>query len=168
LYWNFPRRELFNKLGMYNTIWGTDATGTFVGSSFLYATARDYARFGMLYLNDGVWQGERILPEGWVAYSTTPTPAAPQGQYGAHFWLNRGKGSEPNNRPYPQLPADSFFAMGYQGQTIAIIPSRRLVVVRLGMTYDDNWGMEPFMKTILGAINGKRQKPVSPIISTKH
>ncbi len=152
-YWNFPRRELFNKLGMRSVVWAADATGTFVGSSFLYATARDYARFGLLYLNDGIWQGERILPAGWVTYSTTPTPAAPKGQYGAHFWLNGGKGSEPHNRPYPQLPVDSFFAMGYQGQIIAIIPSRQLVVVRLGMTYDDNWGMEPFIKTILGAIN---------------
>lgn len=151
-YWNFPRRELFNKLGMRSAVWGTDATGTFVGSSFLYATARDYARFGMLYLNDGVWQGERILPEGWVACSTTSTPAAPKGRYGAHFWLNGGKDSGPDNRPYPQLPADSFFARGYQGQIIAVIPSRRLVIVRLGMTYDDNWGMEPFIKSVSEAI----------------
>jgi CubicO group peptidase (beta-lactamase class C family) len=152
-YWDFPRRELFNKLGMRSATWGTDATGTFVGSSFLYATARDYARFGMLYLNDGVWQGERILPEGWVAYSTTPTPAAPKGQYGAHFWLNRGKDSEPGSRLYPQLPDDSFFARGYQGQIIAIIPSRQLVIVRLGMTHDDNWGMEGFIKSVTGAIH---------------
>ena len=152
-YWKFPRQELFNKLDMRSAIWGTDATGTFVGSSFIYATARDYARFGMLYLNDGIWQGERILPEGWVAYTTTPAPAAPEGRYGAHFWLNRGEGSNPDNRPYPQLPADSFFAQGYQGQTIAIIPSHKLVVVRLGMTYDDNWGMEPFIKNILGALH---------------
>jgi CubicO group peptidase (beta-lactamase class C family) len=151
-YWNFPQRELFNKLGMKSAILGTDATGTFVGSSYLYATARDYARFGMLYLNDGVWQGERILPEGWVAYSTTPTPAAPKGEYGAHFWLNRGSNWKAINRLYPQLPADAFFARGYQGQIIAIIPSRKLVVVRLGMTYDDKWGMEPFIKSISEAI----------------
>jgi CubicO group peptidase (beta-lactamase class C family) len=151
-YWDFPRRELFNKLGMKSAIWGTDATGTFVGSSYLYATARDYARFGMLYINDGVWQGERILPEGWVAYSITPTPAAPKGEYGAHFWLNRGGDSKAISRLYPQLPADAFFARGYQGQIIAIIPSRKLVVVRLGMTYDDNWGMESFIKSISEAI----------------
>ncbi len=152
-YWDFPRRELFNKLGMKSAIWETDATGTFVGSSYLYATARDYARFGMLYLNDGVWQGERILPEGWVAYSTTPTPAAPKGEYGAHFWLNSGGSPQATERLYPQLPADAFFARGYQGQIIAIIPSRKFVIVRLGMTYDDKWGMEPFIKTILDAIN---------------
>jgi len=151
-YWAFPRRELFNKLGMRSAVWGTDATGSFIGSSYLYATARDYARFGLLFLNDGVWQGERILPEGWVTYTTTPAPAAPKGQYGAHFWLNRGKTSDPASRKYPQLPQDSFFAMGYQGQTIAIIPSHKLVIVRLGVTYDDNWGMEPFIKSVLAAI----------------
>ena len=151
-YWEFPRRELFNKIGMRSAIWETDASGTFIGSSYLYATARDYARFGLLYLNDGVWEGERILPEGWVAYSTIPTPAAAKGQYGAHFWLNGGKDSNPKDRPYPLLPGDAFFARGYQGQTIAIIPSRKLIVVRLGMTYDENWGMELFIKNILDAI----------------
>jgi len=151
-YWEFPRRELFNKIGMRSAIWETDASGTFIGSSYLYATARDYARFGLLYLNDGVWEGERILPEGWVAYSTIPTPAAPKGQYGAHFWLNGGKDLNSKDRPYPLLPNDTFFARGYQGQTIAIIPSRKLIVVRLGMTYDENWGMELFIKNILDAI----------------
>lgn len=148
-YWEFPRRELFNKIGMRSAIWETDASGTFIGSSYLYATARDYARFGLLYLNDGVWQGERILPEGWVAYSTTPTPDAPEGQYGAHFWLNGGKDSNPADRRFPRLPGDAFFAEGYQGQAIAVIPSRKLVVVRLGMTYDDDWGMEAFIKSVL-------------------
>ena len=151
-YWNFPRRQLFNKIGMRSAIWDTDASGTFVGSSYIYATARDYARFGLLYLNDGVWQGERILPAGWVAYSITPTPAAPKREYGAHFWLNKGSDSKDISRLYPQLPADAFFARGYQGQIIAIIPSRKLVVVRLGMTYDDKWGLEPFIKSVLNAI----------------
>jgi CubicO group peptidase (beta-lactamase class C family) len=137
---------------MRSAVWETDASGTFIGSSYLYATARDYARFGLLYLNDGVWQGERILPEGWVAYSTTPTAAAPKGRYGAHFWLNGGKDSNPADRMYPRLPGDTFFARGYQGQTIAIIPSRQVVVVRLGMTYDENWGLEQFIETILEAI----------------
>ncbi len=152
-YWAFPRRELFNKIGMRSAVWETDASGTFIGSSYLYATARDWARFGLLYLNDGVWQGERILPEGWVAYSTTPTPGAPKGQYGALFWLNGGKDSKPAGRLYPSLPGDAFFAEGYQGQAIAVIPSRKLVVVRLGMTYDDDWGMEAFLKSVLDAIH---------------
>jgi CubicO group peptidase (beta-lactamase class C family) len=154
-YWEFPRRELFNKIGMRSAVWETDASGTFVGSSYLYATARDFARFGLLYLNDGVWQGQRILPAGWVAYTTTPTPGSPKGKYGAHFWLNGGLKSEPSKRPYPQLPGDAYFARGYQGQTIAMIPSRKLVIVRLGMTYDDQWRMEPFIKNILEAIKAE-------------
>ncbi len=151
-YWNFPRRELFNKIGMRSAVWSTDASGTFIGSSFVYATARDYARFGLLYLNDGVWQGKRILPAGWVKYSTKPAPAAPQGQYGAHFWLNGGAGVSSAERPYPKLPADAYFARGYQGQVIAVIPSHKLVVVRLGMTYDNEWGMEDFIAGIIEAV----------------
>ena len=114
-YWEFPRRELFNKIGMRSAVWETDASGTFIGSSYLYATARDYARFGLLYLNDGVWQGERILPEGWVAYSTTPTPAAPQGQYGAHFWLNGGKDSNPAGRRLSPTAGGHIFRQGLSG-----------------------------------------------------
>ena len=70
---------------MYSAILEPDSSGTFVGSSYAYATPRDWARFGLLYLKDGVWQGERILPEGWVKYSTTPTHKAPMGEYGAHI-----------------------------------------------------------------------------------
>jgi CubicO group peptidase (beta-lactamase class C family) len=151
-YWNFPRRALFDKIGMRSAVWETDASGTFVGSSYLYATARDFARFGMLCQNDGVWQGERILPEGWMAYSTTPTPPAEGGQYGAFFWLNRGKPADSEARPYPKLPSDLFMALGYQGQAIAVLPSRKLVVVRLGMTYDDNWGMENFLAEVIRAV----------------
>ena len=151
-YWNLPHRELFNKIGMRSAVWSTDASGTFIGSSFVYATARDYARFGLLYLNDGVWQGKRLLPAGWVKYSATPAPAAPQGQYGAHFWLNGGEGTPPKKRPYPRLPADAYFARGYQGQIIAIIPSCNLVTVRLGMTYDNEWGMEDFLAGIIEAV----------------
>ncbi len=151
-YWAFPRRELFNKIGMRSAVWGVDASGTFIGSSYLYATARDYARFGLLCLNDGVWEGERILPEGWMAYSTTPTTAAPLGQYGAFFWLNRGSPGDPSKRPYPGLPADLYLALGYQGQAIIVIPSRRVVIVRLGITYDDDWGMPKFVETVLASI----------------
>jgi CubicO group peptidase (beta-lactamase class C family) len=152
-FWAFPRRELFNKIGMRSAVWGVDASGIIIGSSYLYATARDYARFGLLCLNDGIWEGERILPEGWMAYSTTPTPPAPLGQYGAFFWLNHGDPGDPSKRPYPGLPTDLFLALGYQGQAIIIVPSRRVVIVRLGMTYDDNWGMPKFVKTVLASID---------------
>ena len=83
----FPRRGLFDRLGMHSAVLETDAQGNFIGSSFMWATARDWARHGQLYLDDGVWEGERILPQGWVTYSRTPAPAAPDERYGAHFWL---------------------------------------------------------------------------------
>jgi CubicO group peptidase (beta-lactamase class C family) len=86
-YLTFPRRALFDRIGMSGAVFETDAAGTFVGSSYLYATARDWARFGMLYLQDGVWNGERVLPDGWVPYTTSPAPADPLKHYGAHFWL---------------------------------------------------------------------------------
>jgi len=152
-YWDFPRRALFDKIGMRSAVMERDASGTFVGSSYLYATARDFARFGLLCANDGVWQGERILPEGWMAYATTPAPAASRGQYGALFWLNAGDPGKPETRPYSKLPANTYFALGFQGQTIAVLPSLKLVVVRLGMTYDDDWGgMNVFLPEILAAI----------------
>jgi CubicO group peptidase (beta-lactamase class C family) len=134
-----------------------DASGTFIGSSFMYATARDWAHFGMLYLQDGVWKGERILPEGWAAYSAKPAPAAPKGAYGAHFWTNGPTGAPDRERPFPRLPADAFYASGYEGQYIVIIPSRGLVVVRLGLTKDSRaWSMEAFVSDILDAISANK------------
>lgn len=148
----FPRKALFNRIGMRSAIMEMDASGTYVGSSFMYATARDWARFGLLYLQDGIWEEERILPEGWVKYSTTPTPRAPKGRYGAHFWLNRGDSENPEDRPFPQLPADLFLAWGFQEQQTVILPSHKLVVVRLGMTHQGLWGLESFITDVLKAI----------------
>jgi len=104
-YFSFPRDELFDKLGMNSAVIEPDASGTFVGSSYMYATARDWARFGLLFLQDGVWRGERILPEGWVEYSTTPTPKAEQGGYGAQWWLNVGSLKNSAKRWMPEIPA---------------------------------------------------------------
>jgi len=104
-------------------------------------------------MQDGIWEGERILPEGWVAYSTTPTPMAPLGEYGAHLWLNRGNPENPEERLFPKLPEDAFFMLGYQHQNVVIIPARRLVVVRLGMTLSDGiWDLEAFISDVLIAI----------------
>jgi CubicO group peptidase (beta-lactamase class C family) len=127
----FPRKALFEKIGMSSAIMEPDPSGTFMGSSFMYATARDWARFGLLYLNGGVWMGKRILPDGWITYSTTPTPHAPSGEaYGKLFWLNTGK----NVRWIPELPEDMFSANGHEGQYVMVIPSRDIVIVRLGLT----------------------------------
>ncbi|MCU0389578.1 MAG: serine hydrolase, partial [Thermoflexibacter sp.] len=118
----------------------TDAHGTYIGSSFMYATARDWARFGQLYLQDGIWEGERILPEGWVKYSSQETPAS-QGKYAAQFWI------EHQDKTFPQ---DAFMALGFEGQSVTIIPSKQLVIVRLGCTpNEDDFNRNQFIKNIL-------------------
>ena len=150
-YLAFPYRNLFAPLGMSSAVWETDLTGTFVGSSYLLATARDWAKFGSLYLNDGVWQGQRILPEGWIDYTTTPVTMAPQRQYGAHFWLNAGEIDNPADHPFPDAPTDTYFAQGFDGQNVFIIPSRQLVVVRLGTTTRGNFDQNQFLKSLLTA-----------------
>ena len=86
--YHFLRREFFDTIGMTSAVMEADPSGTFVGSSYTFATPRDWARFGLLFLRDGVWNGKRILPEGWVTYTTTPAAKAPKGEYGAMFWLN--------------------------------------------------------------------------------
>ncbi|MEZ5967242.1 MAG: serine hydrolase [Planctomycetota bacterium] len=133
-YLSFPRRELFAKLGMRSAVLEPDPRGIFVGSSFVMASARDWVRFGLLYLHDGVWNEERILPEGYVAACTTAVPWAPKGRYGMHWSLNVGEPEDPQRRPYPNLPRDAFMANGYQGQKLVIVPSRQFVMVRLGCT----------------------------------
>jgi len=151
-HWRFPREALFNKVGMRSAVFETDATGMFVGATFVYASARDWARFGLLYLNDGVWEGERILPEGWVEYTITPTPKAPKGEYGAQFWLNGGLPGDPDSRKFPVLPQDMFYCEGYQGQYTVIIPSKDLVVVRLGMDTEGALPFKEFMSGIVEAV----------------
>ncbi len=131
----FAERELFAPLGMRGVTLEFDATGTQVGSTYMYATARDWARFGLLYANDGVANGRRILPEGWVAYSASPTPGSRDG-YAAGFFTNRGESEFGRLRVRGGMPADSFFASGTQGQRIVVAPVRRLVVVRLGRSQD--------------------------------
>ncbi|MCP5044137.1 MAG: serine hydrolase [bacterium] len=116
----YLRRELFDPIGMSTAEPRFDAAGTFIASSYVFASARDFARFGLLYLRDGVWDARRILPEGWVDHARTTTPAS-GGEYGAHWWL-RIAGE------------DSFYCSGFQGQYIVCIPSRDLVIVRLGVS----------------------------------
>jgi CubicO group peptidase (beta-lactamase class C family) len=132
----FARSELFGPLGMRNVTLEFDATGTPEGASQMLAPARDWARFGLLYLNDGVAGGKRILPEGWVDYSASPTPNGWVG-YGAGFWTNRGASLGANYRIEHGWPRDAFLAKGTLGQYVIVIPSERLVIVRLGTA--PNW-----------------------------
>ena len=151
-YWEFPANELFRPVGMYSAIIEPDASGTFVGSSFGWATARDWARFGQLFLNDGVWNGERLLPEGWVHYSAAPTSAA-KGRYGAHWWTNDPQGKYPDKQPLPDCPRDTFFAGGFHGQRIFVVPSRDAVVVRLGLTRKrGTFDFNAFLRDVLLAL----------------
>jgi len=119
----FMHERLLDPIGMRSAIPKFDTAGTFIGSSFLYATARDFARFGELYLNDGVWDGRRILPEGWVdhARQPVPVPAEEAFGYGAHFWL------------WPNEPR-SLGCHGYECQRTIVLPERNTVLVRLGKT----------------------------------
>jgi len=148
-YYSFPYKQLVYKLGMYSAVIEPDASGTFVGSSYMYATARDWARLGLLYLNNGVFNKERILPEGWVAQSTRAASADKQG-YGYQIWLNTG--GDTLIKRYPAAPADMFYADGFESQLIFIIPSENLVVVRLGLTQHNNFDGNKFLQDILAAI----------------
>lgn len=152
-YHRFPHEALFVPLGMRSAVFEADAAGTLIGSSFVYATARDWARFGLLYLQDGVWDGRRILPEGWVKYSAAASPTAPLGEYGAHFWANAGPPGAPERRRLPQVPVDAFQASGYQGQAVLVVPSRRAVIVRLGLTHErPAWDLDAFAAAVLAAL----------------
>lgn len=148
-YVRFPREELFDRIGMSSAVIETDASGTFVGSSLMFATARDWARFGQLYLNRGQWNGEQILTENWVAYTRTPTPADSTHGYGAHFWL--GVPGEPG-QPVTSLGPGVLQAAGHEGQYITILPIQDLVIVRLGRTRRGNWDHAAFVGSILARI----------------
>jgi hypothetical protein len=151
-YYKFPYREIFHKIGAYSMVIEPDASGTFVGSSFSYATARDWARYGLLYLNDGVWNGERIFPEGWVKYSTKPAKAAPNGEYGAQIWLNAGSKDDPNQKRFMDVPNDMYLMDGFEGQHVIMIPSRNLVIVRLGLSQKKQFDTNAFVREVLNAI----------------
>jgi CubicO group peptidase (beta-lactamase class C family) len=152
VYHRFPREALFDRIGMRSAVLETDASGTFVGSSFSYATARDWARFGLLHAQDGVWLGERVLPEGWVARIRRPALQAPQGNYGSGWWLNAGEPGDASRRPFPSLPTDLFYASGFEGQYVVVLPSHGLVVVRLGLSVpEEAFDLEGFLRELLAA-----------------
>jgi len=143
-YYAFPRRELFNPIGMRSAIFETDASGTFVGSSYIYASMRDYVRFGLLYLNKGNWLGKQILPVGWTDNAMSPAEDS-RGKYGSFFWLNR-------SGDYPGVPADLYMCRGHDGQFIYIIPSLQLVVVRTGFSKKEDFNYRKFLASVVDAV----------------
>lgn len=148
----FARRELFDKLGMRHVTLEFDAAGTPIGSSHMLASARDWARFGLLYLNDGTVGGERLLPPGWVDYSAAATSGSERFGYAAGFWTNRGDGEGQRYRIARGIPADAFFARGANGQYIVIVPSQRLVVARFGSAFTPRDDMDVVARLVADVI----------------
>ena len=150
---DWPRKALFGPLGMGSAVFETDAAGTFVGGSYLYATARDWARFGQFLLQDGAWNGQQILPAGFAAMMHTPSKADPV--YGQGMTWLAGPAPEQaagDDRAYG-LPADTYWLEGHDGQTVTVIPSADLVVVRMGLTPSDlNYRPQKLVAALLKAL----------------
>jgi len=153
-YLAFPYARLFQRIGMLHTTAETDWDGTFILSSQVWTTARDLARFGMLLANDGVWNGERILPEGWVKLMATPAPVQPpakrsdgaeQAGYGGDIWLFGARHG---------LPEGTMAAMGNRGQYVVIVPSRKIVIVRRGFDGEDaRFAVDKFAADVLKVLD---------------
>jgi len=141
----FAWRELFNPLGMRDVVWELDGSGTLQGASYLFASARDWARFGLLYLNDGMIGGQRILHADWVDFSARATLDS---DYGAGFFTNRSAHPNAQGRAELGIPRDAFFASGSLGQRIVILPTQRLVIVRLGHAVDPTGDMRGLARLV--------------------
>jgi CubicO group peptidase (beta-lactamase class C family) len=149
----WPREALFDPLDMRSALVETDALGMPVGSSFMWASPHDWARFGQFLLQDGIWNGRRLLPAGWVRYMTTLTPQSAEHGYGAHVWLRLPPAWRGAGDASARLPADAFHLTGHEGQLISVVPSRQLVVVRLGLTRARKaWDHEDFLVRVLDAL----------------
>lgn len=143
-YLDFWYSALIDRIGMHSMFIETDMCGNYVGSSYGWATTRDWAKFGLLYLHSGNWNGDRLFDQSWVRFATTPAQGS-GGRYGGHFWLNR-------NGYYPDAPTDMYSANGFQGQRVFIIPSKDLVVVRMGLTEDPGFDFNRLLKDILESV----------------
>jgi len=142
-YLDFPYSNLIDKIGMHSMLIETDMTGNFVGSSYGWASTRDWAKFGILHLNKGNWNGEQLFAPEWIDYITKPTEGS-NGVYGAHWWLNSGG-------KYPDVPKDLYSANGFQGQRVYIIPSKDLVIVRTGLAEAPDFDDKTFLKEVVAA-----------------
>lgn len=152
---DFAERELFAPLNLADVTLEFDGAGTFVGSSYVHASARDFARFGELYRNDGVApDGRRVLPAGWVAWSRRATDGS---SYGAGFFTNDGPSDLAAMRVDAGFPKDAFFASGFLGQRIYIVPSARLVVVRMGFSRGPTFGIADDLALVDTAIKATKR-----------
>lgn len=143
-YLDFWYTDLLDKIGMNSALVEVDMAGNFVGSSYGWATTRDWAKFGLLYLHKGNWNGEQIFAESWAKYVSTPTNTS-NGNYGAQFWLNAGG-------RFPNVPKDMYYASGFQGQMVAIFPSHDLVIVRMGLKEDPEFDFDGLLSDVVGSL----------------
>ena len=143
-YLDFWYTDLLDKIGMNSAIVEVDMAGNFVGSSYGWATTRDWAKFGLLYLHKGNWNGEQIFAESWAKYVSTPTNTS-NGNYGAQFWLNAGG-------RFPNVPKDMFYASGFQGQMVAIFPSNDIVIVRMGLKEDPEFDFNGLLSDVVKSV----------------
>ncbi|MDA0329627.1 MAG: serine hydrolase [Gemmatimonadetes bacterium] len=152
-YHEFPRRALFDKIGMRNTVVSADRFGDFIFSSQIYTNARDLARFGLLYLNGGVWNGERLISQEWIDFTRTPAPATADigNAYGGQWWL------VPDNRT--DVPANAYSTAGNRGQYVVVVPSHDLVIVRRGLDYGrqgfDRWDLTREVIKAFGTVSDR-------------
>jgi CubicO group peptidase (beta-lactamase class C family) len=144
-YLNFPYDKLIDRIGMNSMVLETDAAGNFVGSSYGWATTRDWGKFGLLYLHQGNWNGDQLFDKKWIDFVTTPAANSAK-EYGGHFWLNTPE-------KLPDAPMDTYYADGFQGQRVYIVPSKDLVVVRLGLASTAYFDFNAFLSGITQAIN---------------
>ena len=144
-YFDFWYQELIDKIGMHSMVVETDYVGNFVGSSYGWATTRDWAKLGQLYLNQGNWMGEQIIDTSWVDFVKTPTNTS-KGEYGGHFWLNAGG-------VFPDVPRDLYSFVGFMGQYVFIIPSKKLIIVRTGLSTKATFDRNDFLSSIIDAVN---------------
>lgn len=152
LYYAFAQNELFNKIGVTSAVIEPDAAGNFVASSYMWASARDWARLGLLYLNQGNWFGDQIIDTAWIDYTRRLAPNTPRGEYGGQFWLNKGEEGNPSNRFLPSVSTDLYMMRGYEGQRVYIIPSKDLVVVRLGQEKKGGFDENTFLSNVVNCI----------------
>ena len=150
-FYAFAHDAVLAPIGASSVVMEPDASGAMIGSSFVYATARDWARLGQLYLQDGVWNGERLLPEDWNDYVAAPAGAS-DNQYGAQFWLNLD--GETRERFFPGVTDKMYFFAGHEGQYTFIIPDKRMIIVRTGMTRNANAmkSVAPLVKELYDAV----------------
>ncbi len=153
-YADYPWQALFEPLGIAHAVWERDGAGTYVGSSYLYLSARDLARIGLLMLREGRWRDRQLLPADWVTFNRTLFPQAEpvpgEANPGGHWWLNQPLPAQP--RPWPHAPTDTFAALGHWGQALYILPTQKLVIVRYADDRDGSYRHDELLKRVLAAL----------------